>query len=162
MPAAALAYPALVGPVAEGDAVLLNTTAVTLGLGSGGAHFVVAVLGRESDGRGPGPGPRDEAPVHAPPGGHAGRRGAPTAPPPAMAAAEGLDGTPVVWLPLHSMLGPAAAGARAAGAARVAYVMTDGAALPRPSPAWRIPCARRGSWTRSSRRVRRSAATWRA
>ncbi len=36
-PAAALAYPALVGPVAEGDAVLLNTTAVTLGLGSGGA-----------------------------------------------------------------------------------------------------------------------------
>src|SRR5205085_2838011 len=38
--------------------------------------------------------------------------------------------TPVVALPLHSMVAPAAAGARAAGAARIAYVMTDGAALP--------------------------------
>src|SRR5438874_7447132 len=43
-PADAVAYPALVGPVAAGDPVLVNTTAVALGLGSGGAHFVVAVL----------------------------------------------------------------------------------------------------------------------
>jgi hypothetical protein len=48
----------------------------------------------------------------------------------AMEAAASLDGMPVVWVPLHSMLGPAAAGARAAGARAVAYVMTDGAALP--------------------------------
>src|SRR6266545_3047301 len=44
-PARAVAYPALVGPVAPGDRVILNTTAVALGLGTGGAHFVVAVEG---------------------------------------------------------------------------------------------------------------------
>ncbi|HEY1335210.1 MAG TPA: DUF3866 family protein, partial [Myxococcaceae bacterium] len=37
---ASVAYPALVGPVAPGDRVLLNTTAAALRLGSGGAHFV--------------------------------------------------------------------------------------------------------------------------
>jgi hypothetical protein len=47
-----------------------------------------------------------------------------------MEAASELDGLPVVWVPLHSMVGPAVAGARAGGASRVAYVMTDGAALP--------------------------------
>src|SRR5919197_2979040 len=41
----------------------------------------------------------------------------------------GLEGTPVVVAPLHSMIGPIAAGAKAAGADRVVYVMTDGAAL---------------------------------
>src|SRR5437870_10179564 len=44
--AVALAYTALVGPVVPGDRVLVNTTAVALGLGTGGAHFVVAVEGR--------------------------------------------------------------------------------------------------------------------
>jgi hypothetical protein len=48
----------------------------------------------------------------------------------ALRAAEGLAGTPVVWAPLHSMVGPIAAGAVVAGARRVAYVMTDHAALP--------------------------------
>ncbi len=42
----------------------------------------------------------------------------------------GLEQTPVVCAPLHSMLGPIAAGAKRAGDARVVYVMTDGAALP--------------------------------
>src|SRR5207249_2111380 len=36
----------------------------------------------------------------------------------------------VVCAPLHSMVAPIAAGAKAAGAGRVSYVMTDGAALP--------------------------------
>jgi hypothetical protein len=129
---AAIAYPALVGPVVAGDSVLLNTTAVALGLGSGGVHFVVAVLGRGGSDLDAGPGhvmklrytplqvatlsvEEDRSPHHE-----------------AMASAEGLDGTPVVWLPLHSMLGPAAAGARAMGAERVVYVMTDGAALAAP------------------------------
>ena len=40
---AALAYPDLVGECAPGDRVLLNTSAVELGLGTGGAHLVVAV-----------------------------------------------------------------------------------------------------------------------
>ncbi|TMK68062.1 MAG: DUF3866 family protein, partial [Actinobacteria bacterium] len=38
----ALAYPDLTGPVREGDVVLLNTTAVALGLGTGGFHLVIA------------------------------------------------------------------------------------------------------------------------
>jgi hypothetical protein len=36
--ASAVAYPQLVGPVTTGDRVLLNTTAVALGLGTGGWH----------------------------------------------------------------------------------------------------------------------------
>ncbi len=125
----ALAYPALTGPVAEGDSVLLNTTAGALGLGTGGWHFVVAVEGQGD--------------VDPPPEGHVmklrytplqakveaveeqdglHRR--------AFEAADGLAGMPVAWVPLHSMLGAACAGARAAGAERVVYVMTDGGALP--------------------------------
>lgn len=126
---AALAYPALCGPVAEGDEVLLNTTAVAMGLGTGGRHFVIAVLGG--------------GPVDAEPAGHVMKlRYTPlqaaveaveqqgSAHHEAMREARGLDGLPVVWAPLHSMVPAVAAGARAAGAARVAYVMTDGAALP--------------------------------
>jgi Protein of unknown function (DUF3866) len=130
-PAVAIGYPALVGSVAPGERVLLNTSAVALGLGTGGAHFVVAVDGRTGG---------DVAPegrtmklrytplqvqVLA-----AEEPGSPHRD--AMASASGLDGRPIVWVPLHSMVGPAVAGARAAGAARVAYVMTDGAALPAP------------------------------
>ncbi|BAU29130.1 uncharacterized protein DUF3866 [Aneurinibacillus soli] len=40
--ARALHYPQWLGEVEEGEQVLLNTTAVTLGLGSGGYHFVAA------------------------------------------------------------------------------------------------------------------------
>jgi hypothetical protein len=127
----ALAYPALVGEVHPGDRVLLNTTAVALGLGTGGFHFVVAVeRGAEMAFRPEGRTMKlrytpqqvnvlaveEEASPHRS----------------AMEAADGLGGTPVIWVPLHSLVGPAAAGARAAGATRVAYVMTDGAALPAP------------------------------
>src|SRR5918994_4825108 len=42
----------------------------------------------------------------------------------------GLQQTPVVCAPLHSMIAPIAAGAKRASHARVVYVMTDGAALP--------------------------------
>ena len=129
-PAVALAYPPLVGPVDTGDRVLLNTTAVWLGLGTGGMHFVIA--GDESR-RPPDPAERHRimklrytplqvavASVEEPGGtGHE-----------VMREEAGLEGTPVVWLPLHSMVGPAAAGAKAAGARTVAYVMSDGAALP--------------------------------
>jgi hypothetical protein len=127
----ALAYPALVGDVLPGDRVLLNTTAVALGLGTGGFHVVVAV---------------EDGPETAfqPEGRIMKLRYTPhqvnvlaveeeTSPHrPAMEAADGLGGTPVIWVPLHSLVGPAAAGARAAGATKVAYVMTDGAALPAP------------------------------
>src|SRR5687767_5184851 len=43
-PAEALAYPELTGPIEAGDRILVNTTAVDLGLGTGGLHLVVAVL----------------------------------------------------------------------------------------------------------------------
>jgi len=125
----ALAYPGLTGPVREGDRVVLNTTARVLGLGTGGVDFVVAVEGQ---------GDLDPAP-----GGHVMKLRytplqvkvlaveEPTSPHRArFVATEALDGVPVAWVPLHSMVGAAVAGAKAAGAARVAYVMTDGAALP--------------------------------
>lgn len=127
--APAIAYPALSGPVGRGARVLLNTTAITEGLGSGGYHFVVSALEQQS--------------LDPAPGGHIMKlRYTPMqakvtsleeqASPhrQAFEATTTLGGLPVVWLPLHSMLGAACAGARAAGAARVVHVMTDGAALP--------------------------------
>ena len=48
--ATAIAYPELCGPVTVGDMVILNTTAVALGLGTGGVHFVVAVEGADVGG----------------------------------------------------------------------------------------------------------------
>jgi hypothetical protein len=123
----ALAYPALTGPVQEGATVLLNTTAVTEGLGTGGYHFVMAVEGQE-----PLDPPRDGhvmklryTPVQAKV-----RALAEQGSPDRDRIPESLDGLPVVWAPLHSMVGAVCAGARAAGARRVAYAMTDGAALP--------------------------------
>jgi Protein of unknown function (DUF3866) len=125
----ALAYPSLTGPVAQGDRVLLNTTALSAGLGTGGYHFVMAVEGQED---------REESSE-----GHVMKlrytpvqakvlsveeQSSPYRRP--VEETEGLDGLPVVWAPLHSMLGAVCAGARAAGARRVAYAMTDGAALP--------------------------------
>src|SRR5690348_9819458 len=46
--AAAVAYPALIGAVEPGDEVLLNAIAMELGLGTGGADIVVAVV-RDDD-----------------------------------------------------------------------------------------------------------------
>ena len=126
----AMAYPSLVGPVVPGDRILLNTTAVWLGLGTGGFDFVVAVDSAAAVGEEESPGrtmklrytplqvavgaiEEQDSPTHA-----------------AMRDAAALDGMPVVWVPLHSMIAPAVAGARAAGAEHVAHVMTDGAALP--------------------------------
>lgn len=125
----AVAYPAMLGEVVAGDRVLLNTTAVELGLGTGGYHFVMAVEGR---GRWDPPAAGRTMKlrytpeqvrvlsVEEPQSPHA----------EALRSVAGLAGTPVVWAPLHSMVGPIAAGAVAAGARRVAYVMTDHAALP--------------------------------
>ena len=128
-PAEAIAYPALVGPVGPGDRVLLNTTAVELGLGTGGLHFLVAVEGRgggEAEPVGRTMKLRytpHQVQVLAAEEEHSPHRDA-------ILAADGLEGLPVVWAPLHSMVGPVAAGARASGAERIAYVMTGGAALP--------------------------------
>ena len=50
----AIAYDAVVGPAAVGERVLLNTTAVALGLGTGGWHLVMARLAGPVDDPGPG------------------------------------------------------------------------------------------------------------
>ena len=123
--APAVSYPDLVGPVTVGDAVVLNTTAATLGLGTGGVHFVIAVEGREA---GAGPEGRVMKVRYTPM--QTAVRSVEETHRDALESSDGLAGAPVVCAPLHSMIGPAAAAARVAGAQRIVYVMTDGAALP--------------------------------
>jgi uncharacterized protein DUF3866 len=127
---AALAYPSLVGEPEPGDRVLLNTTAIALGLGTGGFALVVAIPDRL-------PPDRDEpghvvkaryTPLQAtvmaadePDSPHHG----------VLRDADDLGGMPVVVADLHSALPAVIAGLRADGAVpRVVYVMTDGGALP--------------------------------
>lgn len=124
--APALAYPNLTGPVAEGDLVILNTTAVALGLGTGGFHLVVAVEGVE--GTELSQGGRVMKARYTPL--QAAVASVEETHRDLLEASRGLRGTPVVAAPLHSMLAPIAAGAKASAKAKVAYVMTDGAALP--------------------------------
>jgi uncharacterized protein DUF3866 len=125
--ARAIAYEDLTGPVAPGDTLVLNTGAVALGLGTGGAHFVVAVEGGPDTNPG-GSGhamklrytPVQHAvlPVEETHRGH-------------IDAFQGLDGFPVIVASLHSALAPACIAAKVARPeAHVAFVMTDGGALP--------------------------------
>jgi hypothetical protein len=130
----ALAYPELTGRPEPGDQVLLNTTALALGLGTGGYAFVVAIPGRLPADPPPGPGhvvkarytplqatvlgvDEQDSPHHE-----------------VLRDADDLGGMPVVVADLHSALPAVLAGARAAtrpGAAPLAvYVMQDGGALP--------------------------------
>jgi hypothetical protein len=147
----ALAYPALVGSPRVGDRVLLNVSALEAGLGTGGYALVVAIPDRL-----PADPPIDGhtvksryTPLQAMMG-SADEQGSPYHE--ALASADSLDGMPVVVADLHSALpailagifrdglfrdGPAGPSARgqgfdpdAAGLPRVAYVMTDGGALP--------------------------------
>jgi uncharacterized protein DUF3866 len=124
--AQAISYPDLCGEARPGDSVLLNATALELGLGTGGFHLVIAVEGRES-------------PAEVPPGHVMKARYTPLQTAVAsveethaglLETSDGLAQTPVVCAPLHSMVAPIAAGAKRAADARVVYVMTDGAALP--------------------------------
>ncbi len=129
-PVDALAYPDLVGEPQVGDRVLLNTTAIALGLGTGGFAMVIAVPDRL-------PADRDEpghvvkarytpmqatvlavdeqdSPHHA-----------------TLRDADSVAGMPVVVADLHSALPAVLAGLRDGGRdPRVVYVMTDGGALP--------------------------------
>lgn len=112
------------GPVAVGDEVVVNTTAVDLDLGTGGWHVVHWNLARR-EWRSPGPGhvmkvrytsvqtDTGVAEEHDP--------DAPT----------GLDGAPVVACGLHSQVGVVAAVlAQLRPGVRLAYAVTDGGALP--------------------------------
>lgn len=127
--ALAVCLPQLTGACAPGDRVLLNTTAVDLGLGTGGAHFVVA---REGEGYADVSGghimkmrytplQRDVLAAEEPASEHAA----------ALSDADDLRGLPVVCCQLHSHVLPVAAAVKeSAPEARVVYVMTDEAALP--------------------------------
>ncbi|MCC2308451.1 DUF3866 family protein [Cellulomonas chengniuliangii] len=132
----ALAYPGLVGLPAVGERVLLNVTALARGLGTGGYAMVVAPVDTLPADAEPGPGhlvkarytplqemvlgvDDQESPHHD-----------------VLRDADDLAGLPVVVADLHSALPAIVAGARHAAARagrpapRVAYVMTDGGALP--------------------------------
>jgi hypothetical protein len=128
----ALAHPPLVGTPVVGDAVLLNVAALDLGLGTGGYALVVALPDRlPPDVDEPGHvvkarytplqavvlgADEQDAPSHA-----------------LLADGEPLPapGAPVVVADLHSSLPAVLAGVLAARpGTRVAYVMTDGGALP--------------------------------
>jgi len=120
----AYALTQLTGTVAIGDHVVLNTTAVDLGLGTGGWHVVHWNLARTVFEE-PGPGhimklrytslqvDAGSTEEHDP------------------ASGTELGGMPVVVGSLHSQVPGVAAAIRvAAPDVRIAYVMTDGAALP--------------------------------
>lgn len=119
----AYALTRLVGTVAVGDDVVLNTTAVELGLGTGGWHVVHWNLARRAW--------REQGPGHilklrytslqVDTGAGEENGGLPG----------DLAGTPVVACTVHSQVPCVAAAARSVRpGTRVAYVMTDGAALP--------------------------------
>jgi uncharacterized protein DUF3866 len=136
--AKAVSYPALSGELTPGQRVWLNTTAEELGLGTGGVHFVVLPCGADAGltGQEIGEAPRREAghvmKLRYTPLQHTVLAVEEEASPHhgAIAAAQGLDGLPVIVAELHSAAMAAAIAARACGARRVVYVMTDGAALP--------------------------------
>ena len=114
----------LTGPVVPGDRVVLNTTAVELGLGTGGWHVVHWNLERDALER-PGPGHIMKlryTSLQVDTG--AAEELHPDLP-------DDLGGMPVVVCSLHSQV-PAVAAAVLSHAphAQIAYVMTDGAALP--------------------------------
>jgi len=114
----------LIGPVEVGDPVGLNTTAVDLGLGTGGWHVVHWNLARDQWSQ-PGRGHIMKlryTSLQADTG--ADEELHPDLPP-------ALDGLPVVACSLHSQVGVVVAVVRQLRpSARIAYVMTDGAALP--------------------------------
>lgn len=126
----AAGFRSMLGPVAAGDRLVLNTTGIELGLGTGGEAFILWNL----DGPGPPPG----APGHI-----VKLRYTPWQLPVAAVEAQesdhhaaltdqsSLDGAPVVACSLHSQVVAVAAGIKAARPeARVGYLMTDGGALP--------------------------------
>jgi hypothetical protein len=126
----ALAHPELVGRPEPGDLVLLNVTALDLGLGTGGYALVVALPDRLPPDR-TGPGHLVKArytPAQTVVLG-ADEQDAPTHD--LLADDAPLPGTPVVVADLHSSLPAVVAGVLADRPdARIAYVMTDGGALP--------------------------------
>jgi hypothetical protein len=128
-PVRALAYPELTGRPGPDDRVLLNTTALAMGLGTGGYALVVALPDRlPADPSGPGHLVKARyTPLQAT------VLGADEPDSPhyeVLRAADDLGGVPVVIADLHSALPAVLAGLRASRPVPAAYVMLDGGALP--------------------------------
>src|SRR5438094_3604163 len=126
-PERAYALSQLTGPVALGDRVVVNTTAVELGLGTGGWHVVHWNLARDAL---TAPGPNADGL----PG--AGMKLRYTSLQVGVENAESADvadvgGMPVVAAGLHSQLAAVAVAFKhILPSGRLVYVMTDGGALP--------------------------------
>ncbi len=116
----------LTGTVGVGDRVVVNTTAVELGLGTGGWHVVHWNLERE--------GWAERGPGHIIKGRYTSLQadvGSAEEHLSELAEVESIDGMPVVAAALHSQLPAAAVAFKERNPhARLAYVMTDGAGLP--------------------------------
>ena len=126
----ALAYPALTGRPQVGDRVLLNATALELGLGTGGYALVVAVPERlPADPAGPGHLVKARyTPLQVTVLG-ADEQGSPHHE--ALRDADDLGGMPVVVADLHSAVPAVLAALRAdSPGVTAAYLMLDGGALP--------------------------------
>lgn len=123
-----ISYPQLTGEIKSGDYVLLNTTAVALGLGTGGYHYIICRINPEEKELEAGGHimklrytpmqlkvlsvEEEDSPYHE-----------------KMMEADSLDNIPVLVASLHSMLAPICLELHNRGL-KAAYVMTDGAALP--------------------------------
>ncbi len=124
----AVNYVALTGPASVGDEVLLNTTAQVLKLGTGGYDFVSANLSHAL----PKPGTLEMG--HVMKARYLPCQSAVLTLEEQEQYAEvwerNLENLPVLVGQLHSQIAPAAAGLFLAGRRKVAYIMTDAAALP--------------------------------
>jgi hypothetical protein len=137
-------YPGMLGPVAVGDVVVVNTVGLELGLGTGGVGFLLWDLD--------GPGPEAAGPGHIVKLRYSPWQTAvlaaeePASPHhEALTAVEAIDGLPVVACGLHSQLAGVVAGIRAATPrARIGYLMSDAGALPL-------------AWSRLVRRLRQAS-----
>lgn len=129
--AKAICFPNLTGKCKVGDEIVLNTTAVSLSLGSGGYHFVMAVMNNPNRGTLSAKGhimklrytplqgrvlsvEEPDSPYHQ-----------------LLAQVDDISDLPVIVGTLHSMLAPVCLGFNhAAPGKRLVYLMSDGAALP--------------------------------
>jgi hypothetical protein len=118
----------LTGPVEVGDRVVVNTTAVELGLGTGGWHVVHWNLAREEW--------RERGPGHVLKARYTSLQadvGSTEEHEAVLVDCDSIGGMPVVAAGLHSQVPAVAATFKdAAPGARLVYVMTDGAGLPLP------------------------------
>ncbi|MCX6344561.1 MAG: DUF3866 family protein [Armatimonadetes bacterium] len=131
-PGKAIAYTNLTGELQVGDEVLLNTTAVAKGLGTGGYHFVMANLTTPESTNETDLGhvvkarytPVQHTVLSVEENDSPFRK--------AFEKFETLNAMPIVIGQLHSQLAPAAGAIKrlSHGRAKVAYIMTDSAALP--------------------------------